>query len=98
MRKFIISDIHGLGNIYYAVMNYLDNISQYEDIELYINGDLFDRGPDSAAILLDVKKRILDNKYKINYLGGNHELMMHEVFKKRMMMDFWKNLVIKIKY
>ena len=83
MRKFIISDIHGLGNIYYAVMNYLDNISQYEDIELYINGDLFDRGPDSAAILLDVKKRILDNKYKINYLGGNHELMMHEVFKKR---------------
>ncbi len=83
MRRFIISDIHGLGNIYYAVMNYLDNVSKEEAIELYINGDLFDRGPDSANILLDIKKRIQANKYKIIYLGGNHELMMHEVFLKR---------------
>lgn len=83
MRKFIISDIHGLGNIYYSVMNYLDNISKEDEIELYINGDLFDRGPDSASILLDLKKRIEDNKYKIIYLGGNHELLMHEVFEKR---------------
>ena len=83
MRKFIISDIHGLGNVYYAVMNYLDNISVEETIELYINGDLIDRGPDSAEILLDIKRRIRENKYKIIYLGGNHELMMHEVFMKR---------------
>ncbi len=83
MRKFIISDIHGLGNVYYSVMNYLDNISKTEKIELYINGDIIDRGPDSAEILLDLKKRIENNKYKIVYLGGNHELMMHEVFEKR---------------
>ncbi len=83
MRKFIISDIHGLGNVYYAVMSYLDNLSEEEAIELYINGDLFDRGPDSAEILLDIKRRIQENKYKIVYLGGNHELMMHEVFNKR---------------
>ncbi|MBR7042232.1 MAG: metallophosphoesterase, partial [Bacilli bacterium] len=83
MRKFIISDIHGLGNIYKSIMYYLDNISTEEDIELYVNGDLFDRGPDSASVLLDLKKRIEDNKYKIIYLGGNHELLMHEVFEKR---------------
>ncbi len=44
MRKFIISDIHGFGNVYYSMMNYVDNISKEEDVELYINGDLFDRG------------------------------------------------------
>ncbi len=81
MRKFIISDIHGFGNVYYAMMKYLDNISQNEEIELYINGDLIDRGYESAEILLDVKKRIEENKFKIIYLGGNHELMMYQFFK-----------------
>lgn len=83
MRKFIISDIHGLGNFYYSVMNYLDNINKEEDVILYINGDLIDRGLDSAEILLDIKKRIEENKFQIKYLGGNHELMMYEEFKRR---------------
>ena len=83
MRKFIISDIHGFGNVYYSMMNYLDNISKEEEIELYINGDLIDRGYESAEILLDIKKRIENNNYKIVYLGGNHELMMHQIFEKR---------------
>ena len=83
MRKFIISDIHGFGNVYYSIMNYLDNLSKEEDIELYINGDLIDRGYESAEILLDIIKRIKENKYKITYLGGNHELMMYQVFEKR---------------
>lgn len=85
MRKFIVSDIHGFGNFYYAIMNYLDKLSEYEEVELYINGDLIDRGAESAIILLDVIKRIKENnpRFKIIYLGGNHELMMHEVFEKR---------------
>ena len=82
MRKFIISDIHGYGNAYYSMMSYLDNISENEEIELYINGDLFDRGYESAEILLDIKKRIEKNKYKIVYLGGNHELMMYQEYHK----------------
>ncbi len=44
MRKFIVSDIHGFGNFYYSIMNYLDKLSEHEEIELYINGDLIDRG------------------------------------------------------
>ena len=83
MRKFIISDIHGFGNLYYSVMGYLDNISEIDDIELYINGDLIDRGLESAEILLDVKKRIEENKYSIIYLGGNHELLMYQEFENR---------------
>ena len=81
MRKFIMSDIHGFGNVYYSIMSYLDNISKNEEIELYINGDLIDRGLESADILLDIKKRIEENKFKIVYLGGNHELMMYDFFK-----------------
>ena len=83
MRKFIISDIHGLGNIYNSIIYYLDNVNIEEPVELYINGDLFDRGLDSADILLDTITKIKQNKYKIVYLGGNHELLMHEVFEKR---------------
>ena len=83
MRKFIISDIHGFGNVYYAIMSYLDNLSKEEDIELYINGDMIDRGYESADILLDIIKRIEANKYKITYLGGNHELLMYQIFEKR---------------
>ena len=84
MRKFIISDIHGLGNVYYSIMGYLDNISKLEPIELYINGDLIDRGPESAEILLDIKRRIeTPNHYKIIYLAGNHELLMYQLYKDR---------------
>ena len=83
MRKYIISDIHGDGNVYKSIMGYLDNISKEEKIELYINGDLFDRGQDSAEVLLDVIKRIKDNKFKIIYLGGNHELLMYQIYDRR---------------
>ena len=83
MRKFIISDLHGNGNIYKTVMSYLDNISSKEDITLYINGDLIDRGLDSVNMLLDVKRRITKGPFKIVYLGGNHELMMYQIFQKR---------------
>ena len=83
MRKFVISDIHGDGNVYYSVMGYLDNIKKKEDITLFINGDLIDRGLESAEILLDLKKRIEDNVFKIVYLGGNHELLMHQIYEKR---------------
>ena len=83
MRKFIMSDIHGFGNVYYSMMNYLDKLSESEEIELYINGDLIDRGNESVEILLDVMKRIKENKFKIEYLGGNHELMMHKVYERR---------------
>ena len=81
MRKFIISDIHGFGNVYYSMMSYLENLSQNEDIMLYINGDLIDRGYESAEILLDLKKRVEEHKFTIIYLGGNHELMMYQFFK-----------------
>ncbi len=79
MRKFIVSDLHGDGNVYNSIMSYLDNINKEEDVTLYINGDLIDRGYASGEMLLDVYDRIKNNKgFKIEYLGGNHELLMWE--------------------
>ena len=83
MRKFIVSDLHGNGNVYNSIMQYLENINIDDKVELFINGDLIDRGIDSVDMLLDVKKRILNGSFKINYLGGNHELMMFQMYQKR---------------
>lgn len=93
MRTFVISDLHGDGNVYYSFMKYLDNVSKEDDVTLFINGDLIDRGIDSCNILLDVKKRIDDNKFKIVYLGGNHELMMYQSFqnKKNGLFNYFEN-------
>lgn len=83
MRKFIVSDLHGNGNIYGSIMSFLDNLSKEEEISLYVNGDLIDKGPSSAEMLLDIKNRILSNSFPIIYLGGNHELLMYQIFEKR---------------
>ena len=84
MRKFIVSDLHGNGDVYDSIMAYLENISLKDDVELYINGDLIDRGLDSYRMLEDVIDRINNNKsIKIYYLGGNHELMMYNALKKK---------------
>ena len=84
MRKFIISDLHGNGDIYDSIMAYLDNMSMLEGVELYINGDLIDRGLDSYRMLEDVIDRIHNNdSINIRYLGGNHELMMYNALKHK---------------
>lgn len=84
MRKFIVSDLHGNGEVYNSIMGYLENISLTEEVELFINGDLIDKGIDSFDMLIDVYERINGKgNIKINYLGGNHELMMWQALKER---------------
>ena len=84
MRKFIVSDLHGNGEVYNSIMGYLENISLTEKVELFINGDLIDRGIDSFDMFIDVYERINGKgNIKINYLGGNHELMMWQALKER---------------
>ncbi|MBQ3435968.1 MAG: metallophosphoesterase [Bacilli bacterium] len=92
MRKFIVSDLHGNGEVYNSIMHYLDNINLVEDVSLYINGDLIDRGINSFEMLADTKRRIQEkDSFPINYLAGNHELMMYEALKKGSfsLVDLW---------
>ena len=84
MRKFIVSDLHGNGEVYDSIMAYLENISLSEEVELYINGDLIDRGLDSYRMLEDVYERVSGKgNIKIHYLGGNHELLMYQALLER---------------
>ena len=46
MRKFIVSDLHGNGNMYNSIINFLENYNNScdDDVCLYINGDLIFNG------------------------------------------------------
>ena len=85
MRTFIVSDLHGDGFMYDMIMKYLDHIGTREDVTLYINGDLIDRGYGSYRMLIDVMERANGRKGNINveYLAGNHELMLYQAHLNR---------------
>ena len=86
MRRFIVSDLHGNGEVYDSIISYLENISSKEEVELYINGDLIDRGNDSCRMFEDAITRMNNNdnsNFKVHYLGGNHELMMYNALLRR---------------
>ncbi len=84
MRKYIVSDLHGNGEVYDSIIGYLENVSLVDDVELYINGDLIDRGLDSFRLLEDVIDRIHGKgNIHVHYLAGNHELMMYQALLKR---------------
>lgn len=84
MKKYIVSDLHGNGEVYDSIIGFLDNMYKKDDVKLYINGDLIDRGFDSMRMLRDVKSRDEGNgNIEIEYLAGNHELMMWDAYLKR---------------
>ena len=61
-----MSDIHGMGDLFDEVMNYLEEDN--EPYQLIYLGDACDRGPDGYRIM----KQLLRNPNVI-YLKGNHE-------------------------
>lgn len=69
MSTYICSDIHGQGKLFYQM---LSGINFSDSDELYIVGDLIDRGPDTVELLQYVVQR----QKNIHLLMGNHELMM----------------------
>lgn len=64
---YVCSDLHGQFELYKIMLNQIKNGEK-----LYILGDVIDRGPDGIKILQD----ILQNKDRIEFFVGNHELMM----------------------
>lgn len=68
MATYAVSDLHGQ---YDTFMNGLEKIGFSDKDELYIIGDVIDRGPDGIEIL----KHIRDHG-NMTMLLGNHELMM----------------------
>lgn len=70
---YVMSDIHGEYDKYKAM---LEKINFSDEDELYILGDVIDRGPEPVKILVDMCMR--HNVYPI---FGNHELMALDVLK-----------------
>lgn len=86
-RIFVVSDLHGIREPYDSIINELEELASKsnEEIVLYINGDVIDRGPDSMYILRDVMKRSKGQKGNITVkmLAGNHELNMLEALEAK---------------
>jgi len=82
-----MSDIHGKYDMY---RNMLEKIRFSEDDILYVLGDVVDRGPEPAEILLDMMKR-----KNVIPLLGNHEAMAYPVLEKLAEVDFDFNKIGK---
>ena len=72
MATYVCSDIHGLSDKYFSLLNHLD----MKQDRLIILGDVIDRGPKGFEILWDALHQ--DN---VCLLMGNHEYMMLEVLE-----------------
>ena len=63
--RYIVSDIHGCYEQYLAL---LEKIHFFEADELYVLGDVVDRGPEPIKVLQDMMKRP-----NVIFILGNHE-------------------------
>lgn len=71
MSTYCISDIHGHR---FELELMLDKISFCDSDDLYILGDLIDKGPESAELLLWA---VEDAPNNVHFLKGNHEDLMY---------------------
>ena len=67
-KKYVISDLHGQ---FVLLQLLLEKINFDDSDELYVLGDIMDRGPNSIDIYYFIKS--MDN---IHMIKGNHEIMM----------------------
>lgn len=65
--KYMISDIHGCYDQYMAL---LEKIHFSSEDELYVLGDVADRGPDPIKVFQDLLQR-----KNVTYILGNHDYM-----------------------
>lgn len=73
-RTFVISDIHGC---YGEFKQLLEKIKFSDDDELFILGDVVDRGDAPIAVLHDIMARP-----NVFFIKGNHEVMALSVLRK----------------
>ena len=72
--RYIVSDLHGCFEQYQEL---LAKIDFSETDELYVLGDVVDRGPEPIRILQDMMKRP-----NVIFILGNHDFIMYVLMKK----------------
>ena len=71
-KRFVITDIHGC---YKTFRQLLDKIDFTKNDQLFILGDLINRGPYSDKVIDHIKK-LIKNDFQIFPLRGNHEQLV----------------------
>ena len=72
MRRFVIGDVHGCSRTLRRLVE--RGICLTRDDELYLLGDLIDRGPDSKGVL-DFIFQLREGDFNVMSVRGNHEDM-----------------------
>lgn len=72
--RYVISDIHGCYDEY---MELLEKINFSDEDELYILGDVVDRGPEPMKVLQDMM-----NRPNVIFIMGNHDFIMYTMMKR----------------
>lgn len=67
-NHYVVSDLHGMGDLFDEMMEFLEFEEDKAQYQLIFLGDACDRGPDGYRIM----KQLLRNPNVI-YLKGNHE-------------------------
>ena len=82
--KYAISDVHGKFDKYESMLK-LINFS--DEDELFVIGDVIDRGPEGIKIIRDIMAR-----QNVHMLMGNHEFMAIETLLAEDEESEWENL------
>lgn len=72
MRRFVIPDIHGCACTFRRLVQ--KGIALTRDDQLYLLGDMIDRGPDSKGVL-DFIFELRETGFNVQCVKGNHEEM-----------------------
>lgn len=80
MSTYIISDIHGQGALFHAM---LEKIRFSREDTLYIIGDVVDRGPDGIALL----REIMASPNMVLLLGNHEHMMLQYLFPEATEID-----------
>ena len=85
-RRIAIGDIHGCLNTFRSLVE--EKLKLEKSDELYLIGDLIDRGPDSRGVL-DYMVSLTGKGYHINTVRGNHEEMLLETLEDERFLSGW---------
>ena len=85
-RRFVIPDIHGCCRTFRRLVSEVIRLERAD--ELYLLGDMIDRGPDSKGVL-DFILELRDQGFSIKGVKGNHEEMCLRAGEGLEFMELW---------
>jgi len=85
-RRFVIPDIHGCSRTFRSLVAEVIRFDRGD--ELYLLGDMIDRGPDSKGVL-DFILNLREQGFSVSGVKGNHEEMCLQSGESLEIMELW---------